>query len=175
MITKKMMNAVKPVMLLVAVGFSTTAVAAVQVDLKVNGSDLSVTRNTAQCSGGPIDCIEVKFGTNPHLYFNLPGACGRNGPKYRLAAFRIGLKHKVWPSPASPLPAHIAEDFNANANTGYVNLHIPDNSVSDDKIKLKDHNRSAYTVYYDVTAAHCTAQTAHDIHLDPQIKNGGNN
>ena len=157
-----------------ALCFSMPAMAAVQVDLAVNGSTLTVTGNNAQCSGGPIGCIDVQHGTNPHLFFNLNGACTHNGPDYKLTAFRIGLQSKVWPTPSTPLPAHIAQDFSANAQDGYVDLNNSDNSLSDGKIKLKDHNRTAYTVYYDVTASHCTDTGAQDIHLDPQIKNRGN-
>ena len=160
---------------LLVLGFSSLAVAAIQVDLEVNESKLVVTGNNAQCSDGPIDCIEVKFGTNPHLFFNLKGACMDKGPDYRLTAFRIGTQNKVWPTSENPLPAHIASDFNASPNSGYVNLTAGDNQLSKDKIKLKDHNRSAYTVYYEVTASHCTNTSAGDIYLDPSIKNGGNN
>ena len=175
MITIKSIYRARFAVFLAALGFSSLALAAVQVDLSVSGSKLAVTGNTAQCTGGPIDCIDVKAGTNPHLFFNLDGACGSNGPAYKLKSFRIGMQNKVWPTSAKPLPAHIASDFNANAQNGYVNLAAGNNQLRDDKIKLKDHNRTAYTVYYDVTVAHCTDMTAGDIHLDPQIKNGGNN
>jgi len=175
MITIKSMRGIRFATVLVAVGFSGSAMAAVQVDLQVDGSRLVVAANNAQCAGESIDCIDVKHGTNPHLFFNLSGACGNNGPVYRLAAFRIGMQSKVWPTPSTPLPTHIASDFNANPQTGYVNLTVDNNQLSNNKIKLKDHNRSTYTVFYDVTAAHCTDMTAGDIHLDPKIKNGGNN
>jgi hypothetical protein len=174
MIRNKSMNGVRFAVLMTALGFSTLAVAAVQVDLELDGSRLVVTSNSAQCSGGPIDCIDVKHGTNPHLFFNLRGACGNSGPDYQLAAFRIGMQNKVWPTPAKPLPDHVAQDFNANPQTGYVNLSHGDNQLRPDKIKLKDYNKTAYTVYYDVTVSHCTNMTADDIHLDPQIRNGGN-
>ncbi len=160
---------------LVATGFSTLAMAAVQVDLEVSGSDLVVTRNSAQCADGPIDCIDVEHGSSPHLFFNLRGACGTSGPDYRLEAFRIGMQNKVWPTASTPLPAHVAKDFNADPNTGYIDLGAGSNQLSDNKIKLKDHNRTAYTVYYEITASHCTDTTASDIRLDPRIRNGGNN
>jgi hypothetical protein len=169
------MNWARFAVFLVALGFSTLALAAVQVDLEVDGSKLVVTGNTAQCVGGPIDCIEVKQGTNPHLFFNLNGACGNSGPVYKLTAFRIGLQNKVWPTSSNPLPANIARDFDANPQTGYTNLSQGDNKLNDNKIKLKDHNSSAYMVYYEITATHCTDITAPKIFLDPQIKNGGNN
>ena len=175
MITIKSTVWVRFVLVLTALGFSTLATAAVQVDLAVNGSELVVTGNNAQCVGGPIDCIEVKQGTNPHMFFNLNGACGNNGPAYKLTAFRIGLQNKVWPTSSNPLPSNIARDFGADPNTGYANLGQDDNALRDNKIKLKNHNSSAYMVYYEVTAAHCTDMTAPKIYLDPQIKNGGNN
>lgn len=160
-------------LLLLALCVSTPAMAAVQVDLEVNGSALLVTRNSAQCSGGPIDCIDVQHGTRPHLFFNLRGACGNNGPEYELTKFRIGMQDKVWPTSENPLPTDVADDFNANPETGYVDLNAGDNQLSNDKIKLKDNNSSKYSVYYEVTAAHCNG-TPPDIHLDPQIRNGGN-
>jgi hypothetical protein len=167
------MNWARFAIFLAALGFSTLAMAAVQVTLEVKGSKLVVTGNTAQCAGGPIDCIDVQQGTKPHLFFNLNGACGNNGPAYKLTAFRIGMQNKVWPTSSTPLPANIAQDFKANPQTGYVDLSQGNNQLSNNKIKLKDHNSSPYTVYYEVTAAHCTNMTAPDIHLDPQIKNRG--
>ena len=175
MMTIKLMNWTRYAVLLAVFGFSTSAMAAVQVTLKVEGSKLIVTGNNAQCAQGPIDCIDVQKGTNPHLFFNLNGACGNSGPAYKLTAFRIGRQNKVWPTPSTPLPDHIAEDFHANPQTGYVNLGHGNNQLSDNKIKLKDNNRSSYSVYYEVTAAHCTDMSASDIHLDPEIKNRGNN
>lgn len=167
------MNWTRFAVLLAALGSSTLAMAAVQVELAVKGSKLVVTENNAQCADGPIDCIDVKKGTKPHLFFNLNGACGNNGPAYKLAAFRIGLQNKVWPTPSTPLPENIAQDFNANPETGYVDLGVDNNQLRDNKIKLKDHNSTAYSVYYEVTAAHCTDMTAPDIQLDPEIKNRG--
>ena len=160
---------------LAAIGFSTLAMAAVQVGLQVSGSKLVVISNNAQCAGGPIDCIDVQKGTKPNLFFNLNGACGNNGPDFKLTAFRIGVQNKVWPTPSTPLPADIAQDFHANPQTGYVDLGYGTNQLSGNKIKLKDNNGSPYSIYYEVTAAHCTDMTAQDIHLDPQIKNGGRN
>ena len=175
MSTVKPMKWVQFAVVLVAMGFSTLAMAAVQVDLKVSGSDLVVTRNSAQCADEPITCIDVEHGSNPHLFFNLKGACGNSGSDYRLKAFRIGMQNKVWPTSSTPLPAHIAKDFNADPHTGYVDLEAGNNQLSDKTIKLKDHNSTAYTVYYEVTASHCTDTTAPDIRLDPRIRNGGNN
>jgi hypothetical protein len=169
------MNWARFAALLAGLVFSTMALAAVQVDLEVDGSDLVVTRNNAQCSGGPKDCIDVEKGSKPNLFFNLRGACGASGPHYKLTAFRIGQQNKVWPTPSNPLPADIAQDFGANAQTGYVNLDEGDNQLRDDKIKFKNKNSSAYSVYYEVTAAHCTDMTAPDIQLDPEIKNRGSN
>jgi hypothetical protein len=167
------MNWARFAVFLAAIGFSTLAMAAVQVGLQVSGSKLVVISDNAQCAGGPIDCIDVQKGTKPNLFFNLNGACGNSGPAYKLTAFRIGLQNKVWPTPSTALPTDVADDFGANPHTGYVNLSEGNNQLSDNKIKLKDKNGSEYTVYYEVTAAHCTDMTAPDIHLDPQIKNRG--
>ena len=175
MITINTMIRPRIALVLMALGFPTLAVAAVQVELEVDGSKLVVTRNTAQCPGGPIDCIEVKRGSNPHLYFNLKRACKNNGPVYKLKAFRIGMKNKVWPTPSNRLTEEVAEDFGAGRGTGYIDFTKNNNQLTDGKMKLKDHNRNPATVFYEVTAAHCTDMTAPDIHLDPQIKNGGRN
>ena len=156
-----------------ALGFSTAAMAAIQVDLDVMGSELIVTGNNAQCAGGPIECIDVEKGTKPNLFFNLKGACDASGPAYQLTAFRIGIQNKVWPTPSTPLPANIATDFNANPQTGYVDLSQGNNQLTDNKIKLKDKNNSSYSVYYRITATHCTDMSAPKIYLDPEIKNRG--
>ena len=70
MITIKTMKWIKFTVALLAFGFSTLAMAAVQVDLAVQGSKLVVTGNNAQCSGGPVDCIDVAKATKPNLFFN---------------------------------------------------------------------------------------------------------
>jgi len=159
-----------------ALGSSASVLAAVNVELEVQVQGgtkvLVVTQNNAQCQGGPIDCIEVASGTQPHLFFNLKGAC--NGVDYRLTAFRIAQRNKQWPTPANPLQLSTAEDFCADEESGYVDFMACRNDLKSDKMKLKDYNRNAETVYYEITAANC-ANPADKIFLDPQIKNGGNN
>ncbi|MCJ7816114.1 MAG: hypothetical protein MUP31_08715 [Xanthomonadales bacterium] len=149
---------------------TTLALGAVNVDLEVQDGALVVIRNNAQCAGGPIDCIEVSQGTQPHLFFELKGACSSSG--YRLTKFRIAERNKQWPSPGSPLSAQIASDFCADVNTGYINFMTCENDLRDSKMKLKDYNSSQASVYYEITAANCS-NLDEEIYLDPQIKNGG--
>jgi hypothetical protein len=151
---------------------TTLALGAVNVDLEVQDGALVVIRNNAQCAGGPIDCIEVSQGTQPHLFFELKGACSSSD--YRLTKFRIAERNKQWPSPGNPLSAQIASDFCADANTGYINFTTCENDLRDSKMKLKDYNRSPTSVWYEITAASCSNPNE-EIYLDPQIKNGGGN
>ena len=148
------------------------ALGAVNVDLEVQDGALVVTKNNAQCPGGPIDCIEVKPGTHPHLFFTLKGACGSTN--YKLTKFRIAEADKQWPSSGNRLNEQIADDFCAVADSGYVHFEICDNDLKNDKMKIKDHNSSVTSVYYEVTAANCS-NPEQEIYLDPRIKNGGGN
>jgi hypothetical protein len=157
---------------ILALGFSTQALAAVNVDLEVQNGTLVVTANNAQCAGGPLDCIEIKSGTQPHLFFSLKGACSSSN--YKLTKFRIAERDKQWPSLGNPLSGPIAGDFCSDANTGYVDFVSCNNDLRDGMMKLKDHNRSPSTVYYEITAANCSNPND-EIYLDPQIKNGGGN
>jgi hypothetical protein len=168
--------AVCTLLFLLALGTSGTALAAVNIELEVQNRDgsnvLVVTRNNAQCSGGPIDCIEVKEGTQPHMNFTLKGAC--NSVDYALTAFRISPVNKQWPTPDKPLKTTTAEDFCADSESGYIDFMACNNSLSDKKMKLKNFNRFTENVFYEITAANCE-NPAEEIFLDPQIRNKGGN
>ena len=45
------------------------------------------------------------------------------------------------------------------------------NSLSEDKIKIRDKNVGAYSVFYEITATGCNGSG--EIKLDPAIRNGG--
>jgi len=160
--------------LLLSLGLSASLFAAVNVDLEiqsVNGANvLVVTRNNSQCADGPIDCIEVKAGTKPHLFFSLQGACA--GTDYKLTKFRIAERNKQWPTPGTPLSAQVASDFCADANSGDIDFMTCDNDLRDAMMKLKDFNSAPGTVYYEVTAEHCMNPND-KIYLDPRIENKG--
>lgn len=159
---------------LLSLGFSASLMAAVNIDLEVqtsNGSNvLVVTRNNSQCTDGPIDCIEVKAGTKPHLFFSLQGACV--GTDYKLTKFRIAERDKQWPTSEDPLNPQIASDFCADATTGYVDFMVCENDLRDAMLKLKDFNSAPGTVYYEITAENCM-NPDEKIYLDPIIRNKG--
>lgn len=167
------MNYVRKISFCIVLCFSATAMAAVNIELEVDNSVtppiLVVTKNNAQCTGGPIDCIEVARGTNPHMFFTLNKAC--SGVDYRLSKFRIAEENKQWPTPSSPLSLDVSRDFCADRNTGYVDFRYCDNSLTDKTMKLKNFNSKPADVFYEITATHCTNNE--EIYLDPQIKNGG--
>jgi len=161
---------------LMAICTSATVLAAVNVDLEVQNQNgvnvLVVTRNNSQCAGGPIDCIEIKPGSQPHLFFSMQGAC--SGSDYRLTKFRIAERNKEWPTPGNKLNSQIASDFCADPDSGYVNFMTCENDLRDGMMKLKDFNRTPTTVYYEITAANCM-NANEEIYLDPRIENKGNN
>jgi hypothetical protein len=163
-------------LLILAAGASANAFSAVNIELEVQNQGgstvLVVTKNNARCPGGPIDCIEVAAGSQPHLFFTLKGGCDSTG--YGLTAFRVAQAEKQWPTPQRPLKLEIAEDFCADEESGYVDFMACQNELRADKMKLKDFNRLEGSVFYEVTAAHCT-DPAKEIFLDPQIKNKGGN
>jgi len=171
--TKLKKTAVRCTVFFLALCSTSLALGAVNIDLQVQDGALVVTRNNAQCPDGPIDCIEVKSGTQPHLFFSLKDACTPSA-NYRLTKFRIAEADKVWPSSSNPLSAQIAGDFCADANTGYVDFMSCNNALKDKQMKIKDHNHTKVSVYYEVTAANCS-NPQQEIFLDPRIDNGGGN
>jgi len=165
---------VRVVMFWVLLGATPLASAVVNLELKVNETVspkvLEVTKNNAQCQGGPIGCIDVKHGTNPHMFFELKKAC--NGVDYKLTKFRIRETDEQWPTPQDPMDAARAKDFCADRNTGYVDFRYCKNDLKNSKMKLKNFNKKAGEVYYEVTAASCSNPND-KIYLDPLIRNGG--
>ena len=169
--------------LLGALFFSTVAIAApIKVELAVvttaGVSELKVTDNEKPCDGGPdtSNCIEVAEGKKPFIIFNLPKACGddTDDPKYKLRNLRISLINKEWPTKADPLNAKVAADFNADPESGNINFDRGDNKKTNKKLKFKDKNQHAYTVFYEITAIHCDESSdADNLHLDPEIRNKG--
>jgi hypothetical protein len=159
----------------VAASFPAMALAAIHVKLAVDASSsparLYVTSNDAQCPGGPSDCIQVPKGGSDNLFFDLDNACHADGPDYKLQQFRIAEAPKQWPSPGNPLPAHMAADFGADANSGVIDLSAGTNQLKDDRIKFKDDNSTAYEVFYEIVAVGCSG--AGEARLDPSIKNTG--
>lgn len=174
MIQNKKVNWVRAGAFWIALGVTPLATAAVNIELELddkgNPQALVVTKNNAQCAGGPIDCIEVKRGTQPHMFFNLKKAC--NGIDYKLTKFRITQTNKQWPTPQNPMDAAVARDFCADRNTGYVDFRYCNNDLRDGKMKLRNFNKKAADVYYEVTAASCS-NPSKEIKLDPLIRNKG--
>lgn len=174
MIEHKKTNWIRAGAFWIALGISGVVTAAVNVELKVddenNPQALVVSKNNAQCAGGPLDCIEVKPGTNPHMFFTLKKACA--GVNYRLASFRITQTDKKWPTPEDPMDAAVAKDFCADRTSGYVDFNYCRNDLQKGQMKLKNFNEHAGDVFYEVTAVRCD-NPSYKIVLDPRIKNGG--
>jgi hypothetical protein len=182
MITIKSRNYVLFAVLLGALLFSTVTMAKVVVVLELDDPDtptaLKIKTNDSQCDGSILDCIDVTIGKRPYIIFRLPKACGEDvgDPQYELASMRITQVEKVWPTSASPLYAVVAADFKADAETGEIDFDIGNNKQTKKKLKFKNHNSHEYTVFYEITATHCDAESDEDdIHLDPEIRNKGNN
>jgi len=166
--------------------FSTLAIAApIRVELEVatvgEVDTLKVKNNEEPCDSGPTnsDCIEVGLGRSPYIVFKLPDACDKDEDdayivKYKLASMRITLIEKVWPTVGSPLNALVATDLTADPYTGEIDFTVGNNNQQKKKLKFKNRNTHAYTVFYEITAEHCDSSLdADDIHLDPQIRNKG--
>jgi hypothetical protein len=175
MVTNRFVKIIKFAVFPAALCFSTLAMA-VNVDLKVDTSVnppvIVVSGNNAQCSGGPIDCIEVKARSQPHMYFKLANAC--RGVDYRLTKFRIAEQDKKWATAAKPMTADVAKDFCADRKDGYVHFNYCNNQLKDDMMKLKNFNKKKVDLFYEITAEHCT-DPGKKIYLDPAIKNRGEN
>jgi hypothetical protein len=181
MFTINSMNWVRFAILAGALGFSTSVIAAVNVDLELDDpttpTALVITANNSKCDGpiGPIlDCIKVAVGTKPHLFFKLKNACKKGGPQYKLSSFKVTQINKVWPTVLNPLNSWVANDFYADPKTGLVDFSAGYNKLKADgsMMKLKNFNSHEYTVFYEISAKHCDA-TEPDIFLDPEVRNKG--
>jgi hypothetical protein len=185
MIKNKSINWTRFTVLFAALFCSTLAVASIKVELEVvtpvgGDPELKVKAggNPSQCPGGPLDCIQVGAGKTPYIIFRLPNACdgGTGNPVYKLAGMRITQVEKVWPTAGSPLNALVAVDYKADPNTGEIDFQSGNNNKTKKRLKFKNRNTHAYTIFYEITAEHCdSASDADDINLDPQIRNQGNN
>jgi len=144
------------------------AVVTLDVDNSSGSPRLVVTNNSAQCPGGPLDCIEIGVGNQPHMIFKLNKACQPGGTEYGLVDFYVMEHEKTWPAPLDP---STASDFCADPATGKVNLSSCGNKGKDDQLKIKNFNRKKVTVYYQVIAKHCTGGDT--IEMDPEIRNKG--
>ncbi len=156
-------------------GFPALAMAATHIELEStpqgNPTTLGVIDNDSQCPGVDMTCIDVPQGSSANMFFDLDKACKQGGPNYKLSAFRLADVNKVWPTPEKPLDKKVAADFNADPTTGYIKWDGNENTLSDQRIKLKNNNVQAYSVYYEITAMECNGSG--EIKLDPVIRNGG--
>jgi hypothetical protein len=175
------MNYVRFAVLILVLCFSTLVAAApIKVELQVVGDELKVKVNEKPCDDvtPTSDCIKVAENEKPFIIFNLPKACGDDAgdPKYKLRNIRISLIKKVWPTKNDPLNAQVAADFKADPETGNIDFNSGNNKKTNKKLKFKDLNKHAYTVFYEITAIHCDESSdADNIHLDPEIRNKGRN
>jgi hypothetical protein len=170
--------------LLVALCFSTLVIAApINIELKVVTKDglteLKVNKNDSPCDNAPSDsaCIKVAHGRSPFIIFTLPEACeGKDHPIYKLTGMKITQFEKIWPTRGDPLNSRVAKDFKADPETGEIKFGVIGNDKSSSKLKFKNLNKNAYTVFYEISASPCDDDSDYDdISLDPEIRNKGNN
>jgi hypothetical protein len=160
-----------------ALFFSTVVFAApIEVKLEVDAanSKLKVISNDSPCDGPTDSCINVKKNSAPFIKFTLADACttGTN-IDYQLTGVRISLIEKVWPTASNPLSELVAKDFKADPETGEIKFG-GNNEKKDYILKFKNRNSHGYTVYYEVSAEPCKANSnLDDIFLDPEIRNKG--
>ena len=144
-INKKVMKSA--ILLLAAMGFN-NPVWAVNLTLEIDDSmdppRLTVVNNNSRCPGGPIDCIEVARGQQPHMYFRLNRACQPGGPEWGLSRFYVMEREKDWPS---SLKTGTADEFCAHPDTGEVDMNRCGNQARDNQLQVKNYNRNEGTVY----------------------------
>ncbi len=179
--TNKSFNGTRVAVLLGALCFSTLVFAApIEVKLEVDGSKLAVIDNSQPCdaTNSKDACINVKKNKAPFINFILEGACGDEtstspNKDYQLTGIRITLIEKVWPTSSNVLNELVAKDFKADPETGEIILK-GNNKKDKDLLKFKNRNSHGYTVYYEVSAEPCAADSdLDDIFLDPEIRNKG--
>lgn len=153
------------------------------VDLMVVGTypdtRLEIEDSDVKC-GGDKNCIKTNKGSELDVDFRLKQACNDGGPEYKLTAMQFSMVETepdgsggtIKPFGKYPLPSSAMSDFDLSSD-GYVIWDgANNNKLADDKIKLKDKNESAYTIYFMIEATHCT-DSSDIIYLDPRIENTG--
>jgi len=147
------------------------------VDLAVVGAypdaRLEITDSDVKC-GNDLNCIATTRGSELDVDFRLKQACNTPGPQYRLTGMQLGMQ-QYEPDGSKAFGKHqqpdsVIDDFGTDA-VGNV-MWGGNNKLADDKIKLKDKNGSAYVVYFQIIATHCS-NPADVIYLDPRIENTG--
>jgi hypothetical protein len=175
-------NTVRLFLMMVSLSLCTMAFGGT-VDLMVVGTypdaRLEIEDNDVKC-GNDKSCIKTNKGSELDVDFRLKQACNEDGPQYKLTAMQFSMVESepdgsggtIKPFGKYPMPSSAISDFDLRSD-GYVIWDgANNNKLADDKIKLKDKNETAYTIYFMIEAAHC-ANSSEVIYLDPRIENTG--
>lgn len=153
----------KLVLMLVIVGFSSIAQAAIVVQMRVNDAQDKLEITTpGNCSRGANSNGCVKAQGRQPINFNLVGdkSCS-SGSKWQLDYVALGMSD----GSTGNLTADAASDFNADQSSG----EVTPNSANTNSIQVRNYNTSAYDVWYTVYAT-CDGDV---IDTDPRIENDG--
>jgi hypothetical protein len=148
-----------------------------RTDFTINSAETELVTGTAsECVNGEPGCKEARRNQKLKLKMRLGGDrdCSR-APRaeWRLQAVYLGgFNSADKPTRFGNLPSQVTEDFDVDAVSGLV---IPQSS-GEKKIDFFNQNKSAYTIWYKVTAV-CVdregAQHGEPISSDPRIINRG--
>lgn len=148
---------------------SSNAWATKRIQLEVVSSD-GITRlstNDNMCgSSESKGCIQMSLRTPDTIKYVLPAnyECGSGG-HWKISGIQLAMNNKEW---GAPLKRHVANDFDVDLQTGYINFIR--NGVA---VDVDNGNHSAYDIFYRVLATCTSADEPGEIELDPKIRNTG--
>jgi len=153
--------------------FSVSPAWAQSIHLTVDssGSATVLTTSSKHCPSSPDEngCIKVAHGSAATIHFVLPASqrCGTGTPQghWAVSGVQLTMQDKSWG--VQRLPDYVASDFNADADSGWIN-----DVVSSASISITDENTKAYDVWYRVQAS-CSQTGVDPIYLDPRVRNTG--
>lgn len=152
----------KLVLILVFVGFSSIAHAAIVVNMQVNDSETKLTiTSPGNCIRGVNSNGCVKGQGQQPINFNLGNKRCSSGGNWSLDYVALGMSE----GSTGGLSADAASDFNADAASG----RVTPNSRNANHIQIRNNNMQAYDVWYTVYAT-CGDSV---IDTDPRIENDG--
>ena len=139
----------------------------IQLEVVSPGGITSLSTNDNMCGSGESNgCIQMSHRTPDTIKYVLPASygCG-NGGHWEISGVQLAMDNKAW---GTPLKRHVANDFDVDLQTGFINFIR--NGVA---VDVDNGNHSAYDIFYRVLATCTSADEPGEIELDPKIRNTG--
>ena len=139
----------------------------IQLEVVSSGGNDILSTNDNLCGPGEANgCIQMDQGRSDVIKYVLPGnfRCG-DGGSWDISDVQLAMNDKAW---GTPLPDYVADDFDVNLQTGFLNDLRKGAAVD-----VQNGNNRAYDIFYRVLATCTDPDGPGQIELDPKIRNTG--